>query len=153
MLKAINKTIDCSLSFIGEWIGLLAIRLLLAWEFGWAGIGKLNGTNWFDNVVDQFPFPFNVVPPELSWFVATWTEIIGAIALVLGFFTRFWAAGLIILDAVAWFSVHADNGYNVCSNGYKLPLLFMVMLLPLLFLGPGKLSLDYLFSGRSQKGH
>ena len=39
--------------------------------------------------------------------------------------------------------IHASHGYNVCANGYKLSLFYLVMLLPLLFSGAGKASLDY----------
>lgn len=150
MLKAANRIIDRSLFFLGEWLGLLFLRLLLAWEFGEAGLEKYNGTNWFGEVADRFPYPFNVIPPEASWFLATWTEIIGAIALLIGLFTRFWVTGLIILDLVAWFSIHADHGYNVCSNGYKLALIYLFMLAPLLLLGPGKLSLDHCLFGKQR---
>jgi putative oxidoreductase len=44
---------------------------------------------------------------------------------------------------VAWPAVHAGNGYNVCDNGFKLPLLYLMMLIPLVLSGPGKLSVDY----------
>lgn len=49
---------------------------------------------------------------------------------------------------VAWASVHAGNGYNVCDNGWKLPLIYLVMFLPLMLTGPGKLSLDHWIKGR-----
>jgi putative oxidoreductase len=62
---------------------------------------------------------------------------------VIGLGTRFWAVGLLVLDVVAWASVHAGNGYNVCENGWKLPLIYAVMLLPLLLSGPGRASLDH----------
>jgi len=67
---------------------------------------------------------------------------------VVGLGTRFTAATLIILDIVAWASVHAGNGYNVCDNGYKLPLIYLMMLIPLLLSGPGKASLDALIRQR-----
>jgi putative oxidoreductase len=128
---------------VGAWIGLLGIRLLLAWEFGVAGLEKLQGENWFADIQGDFPFPFSVVPVEISWFLATWTEILGAAALVIGLGTRFWAVGLLVLDIVAWASVHAGNGFNVCDNGWKLPLMYLVMLIPLVLSGPGRASLDY----------
>ncbi len=134
------------LSAVGMWLSLLGLRLLLAWEFWEAGIQKFNGDNWFANISEDFPFPFNVIPVGISWFIATWTEIIGAIALVIGLATRFWAAGLIMLDVVAWASVHSGHGYNVCDNGYKLPLIYLIMLIPLLLSGAGKLSVDHLFA-------
>lgn len=127
----------------GAWIGLLGIRLLLAYEFGIAGLEKLRGDNWFADIQGDFPFPFSIVPIELSWFLATWTELIGAAALVVGLGTRFWAVSLLILDIVAWAAVHGGNGYNVCDNGFKLPLIYALMLLPLVLSGPGRLSIDH----------
>ncbi|NWG39296.1 MAG: DoxX family protein [Hydrogenophilaceae bacterium] len=131
------------LNGIGSWLPNLAIRMLLAYEFWTAGLQKLKGGNWFTDIHDKFPFPFNVVPAEISWQLATWTELIGPILLVLGLGTRFASAALVILTLVAWASVHAGNGYNVCDNGYQLPLMYLVLFLPLLFQGPGKLSLDH----------
>lgn len=131
------------LDSIGAWLPNLAIRLLLAHEFWEAGKMKLNGENWFVNIKDQFPFPFNVVPTEISWQLATWTELIGPVLLVLGLGTRFASVALVILTIVAWASVHAGNGYNVCDNGYQLPLMYLVLFLPLLLQGPGKFSLDH----------
>lgn len=134
------------LSAIGAWLSLLGLRLLLAWEFWGAGVRKFHGNNWFAEISADFPFPFNVIPVGVSWFLATWTELIGALALAIGLATRFWAVGLIILDVVAWVSVHAEHGYNVSDNGYKLQLIFLIMLIPLVLSGPGKLSCDHLIS-------
>jgi putative oxidoreductase len=129
---------------IGSWVGLLGIRLLLAYEFGVAGLEKLRGDNWFADIQEAFPFPFSAVPVDISWFLATWTELIGAAALAIGLGSRFWAISLLILDVVAWYSVHGGHGYNICDNGYKLPLMYLLMLVPLVLSGPGKLSLDNL---------
>lgn len=128
---------------IGAWLPNFAIRLLLAYEFWGAGTMKLRGENWFEGIKEQFPFPFNIVPTDVSWQLATWTELAGPVLLVLGLGTRFASASLAILTLVAWTSVHAGNGYNVCDNGYQLPLIYMVLFLPLLFQGAGKLSADY----------
>ena len=135
----------------GAIFGLLAIRLVLAREYGDAGIKKLRGTNWFEHVQSDFPFPFNILSIELSWFLATWTELLGAVALAVGFATRFAGISLFILTVVAWMSVHAGNGYNVCDNGFKLPLIFLAMLIPVILNGAGKLSLDYLVQQRYSK--
>jgi putative oxidoreductase len=132
---------------IGGWLGMLGIRLLLAYEFGMAGLEKLRGDNWFADIQGDFPFPFSVVPVDVSWLLATWTELVGAAALAIGLGTRFWAVSLLILDLVAWLSVHGANGYNVCDNGYKLPLMYLVMLLPLVLSGPGRLSIDHAIRG------
>jgi len=154
LIKLRNQVIGM-LDGAGDWFALLPIRLLMAYEFGRAGIMKLNGNNWFANVQDNFPFPFNVVPVEISWFMATWMEILGAAGLVLGLFTRFWALGLIVVTIVAISGVHWPDdwnslaelwkGYSVSDKGfgnYRIPLLFLAMLIPLVFNGAGKISLD-----------
>ena len=144
----------------GHWVGLLLIRILLAYEFGSAGLRKasVDGVpGWFANTQGDFPFPFNVLPTGLNWYLVTYAEILGALGLVLGLFTRFWAFSLTIVSIVAIFGVHWPDqwntlaelwkGYSVSNNGfgnYRIPLLFVAMLLPLIFIGPGKLSLDAL---------
>ena len=142
LIVDLSKNSFEKLSAVGEYLSLLLLRLFIAWEFWESGVEKFNGDNWFTDIKDDFPFPFNVIPTDISWFISTWAELLGAIALVVGLGTRFTAATLIILDIVAWVSVHGGNGYNVCDNGYKLPLIYLVMLIPLLFSGAGKASLD-----------
>ena len=127
----------------GSWLGMLSLRLFLAYEFGQSGLEKFQGTNWFADIQGQFPFPFSVIPVDISWFLATWIELVGAVMLVIGLGTRFWAFSFLILDVVAWYAVHASSGYNVCDNGYKLPLMYLMMLIPLVLSGPGKLSIDH----------
>jgi putative oxidoreductase len=140
------------LNTIGGCVPQLGLRLLLAYEFWVAGVEKYNGANWFANVQSDFPFPFNFVPPEVSWQLSTWFELIGAVALVLGLATRFFSLSLIVLTIVAWAAIHSASGYNVCDNGYKLPLIYLIMFTPLLFGGAGKLSLDHLIWKRVATG-
>ena len=145
------------LESIGTWFPQLILRLILAWEFSEAGFEKLHGTNWFSNIT--FPFPFNLVPPEFSWHLSTFFEIVGAFALALGLATRFFSASLIVLTIVAIAAVHWPEswstlaelwkGYAITDKGYgnyKLPLLLLIMSLPLFFNGAGKLSVDHLIN-------
>jgi len=151
-----NRIVD-TLDPAGDWLALLPIRLLMAWEFGKAGMMKFNGDNWFGGIQDNFMFPFNVIPVEISWFLATWAELIGAAALLLGLFTRFWAFSLIVLSVVAISGVHWPESYGSLSElwesyaisrksdahgNFRVPLLFIAMLFPVMFAGGGKLSLD-----------
>lgn len=143
-IVSLGCTVIGWLDRIGGFLPQLGLRLVLAYEFWESGVEKFHGENWFGEIRASFPFPFNLMPVELSWQLAMWTELLGAVGLVLGLGTRFWALGLLVVDVVAWASVHAGNGYNVCSNGWKLPLFYLVMLLPLLFQGAGRASLDHL---------
>jgi len=138
-LKSLLEAFDAT----GQWIGLLVLRLILAKEFWDAGIEKLNGTNWFVDIQAQFPFPFNLFSPEFSWHLSTGFEIAGPLALVLGLGTRFFAFSLSILTLVAIAAVHAGHGYTISEGGWKLPLFYLAMLLPLILSGPGKLSIDH----------
>jgi len=140
---------------VGDWLMLLPIRLLLAYEFGTAGMMKFNSNNWFANYQDNFLFPFSYIPVEVSWFMATWAEILGGLCLLFGLFTRFWAFSLIIVSIMAISGVHWPDswnglselwkGYAITNRGfgnYRMPLLFIAMLVPLVFSGGGKLSID-----------
>jgi len=140
------------LDALGTWLPQLGLRLLLAYEFWTSGLEKLHGINWFADIRDRFPFPLNHVPVEISWQLASWFELIGPIALVLGLGTRFFALSLSVLTLVAIVSVHAGLGYNVCDRGWKLPLIYLAMFLPLIFSGPGRLSLDHWLRGRHLTG-
>ncbi len=149
----------------GDWLAPLGLRLLLAHEFWKAGVLKLRDPNGnvsgFHANLD-FPFPFGHFPDALNFFLVTWGEILAAIALVLGLFTRFFAFTLIVITIVAIASVHWPaswdslgqlwQGYSVSRviedgefrGNFRIPMLFLAMLMPLFFMGAGKLSLDHL---------
>ena len=156
----------------GDYIWPLAPRLILAWEFWEAGLTKLRGENWFAQVPwadwqKGFPFPFELIPTNLNWFLATWAELIFAVMLLLGLFTRFAAISLLVVTMVATAAVHWPGEWNSLAelwSGYvitaddagnfKLPLLFVIMLMPLVFYGAGRTSLDHLLitlSGREDQ--
>ncbi len=139
-----------------QWPPLL-LRLILAYEFWEAGMMKYGGENWFSHL--DFPFPLSLLSNETLWFFATWLEIIGALALLLGLGTRFFSLALMLLTVVAINTVHWPaewnslpelwQGYAISNKGhgnFKLPLLYLIMFVPLLFGGAGCWSLDYLLN-------
>lgn len=154
-MNRLLRTLFDLLNRSGQWLGFLGLRLLLGWEFLDSGLEKFHGENWFGDVADKFPWPFGLLPVDVSWQLATWFEIVGGIALVIGLGTRFFATSLFILTVVAIAVAHwpaewqtlreLARGYVISDDGhgnFKLPLLFLVMLVPLILSGPGKLSLD-----------
>lgn len=145
------------LNALGQWLSPLGLRLLLGWEFFEAGLQKWHGENWFASIQGNFPFPFNHLPADINWSLATGLELAGGIALVLGLGTRFFAMTLMVLTVVATAAVHwpaqwhtlaeLARGYAITDDGFgnfKLPVIFLAMLLPLLLQGPGRISLDRL---------
>nr|MBS0020084.1 DoxX family protein [Gammaproteobacteria bacterium] len=149
----------------GLWLAPLGLRLLLAYEFFSAGLNKLGAglgeaPGWFAN--QGFPFPFGVLPADINWLLVALGELAAGLALLLGLFTRFFAFVLIVITVVAIAAVHWPEswaglgqlweGYSVSRvmddgefrGNFRIPLLFLAMLVPLLFTGPGKLSLDHL---------
>ena len=159
MLVKLKNQVVGILNPAGDWVALLPIRLLMGYEFYKAGMWKFHGNNWFASAQDNFLFPFNIIPVEISWFMATWAEILGGLSLFLGLFTRFWAFSLIIVSIVAISGVHWPEdwnslaelwkGYAITDKGfgnYRVPLLFIAMLFPLVFNGAGKLSLDHILA-------
>lgn len=151
--------ITARLRGVGQWLPPLVLRLVMGWEFFESGREKLLGDNWFAEIQDRFPFPFNHLPTGFSWTLSTWTELAGAVLLWLGLGTRLAAFALLFVTFVATAAVHWPDmismwgdlakGYAITDMGYgnfKLPLLFVVMLLPLMFQGPGYFSLDALLA-------
>ncbi|MGO4222871.1 DoxX family protein [Lysobacter sp. TAF61] len=144
---------------VGQWLSPLGLRVLLAWEFFEAGREKLHGDNWFADLGDKFPLPFSLLSANVNWTLATWLELAGSIALLVGLGTRYAAATLWVLTVVAIYAVHWPSdwsslselwqGYAISNAGhgnYKLPLIYLVMLLPLMLNGGGRLSLDRLLN-------
>ena len=146
----------------GDYLWPLGLRLILFWEFWEAGISKYRGENWFAEIPwadwqKGFPWPFSTLGPDLNWIAATAGELVFAILILLGLFTRFAAISLVVITGVATAAVHWPaqwnsfaqlwSGYVITADdagNFKLPLLFLVMLLPLVFHGGGKISLDHL---------
>ncbi len=166
--KNIWSALTSRLNSAGTFVPQLFLRLILFWEFWEAGKLKydniqaggedLQGTiDWFSGL--NFPFPFDQISASTNYTVSMVAEILFALLILLGLFTRFAAISLIILTVVATAAVHwPENwstlselwkGYAISSSeygNYKLPLIYIIMLLPLLFNGAGKFSLDYLLS-------
>lgn len=164
MFTRFYDTLTERLRGAGDWLAPLGLRFLLAHEFWKAGVGKLevgrDAPNWFAN--QDFIFPFGLLSANANWFLVTWGEILAAAALVVGLFTRFFAFTLLVITVVAIAAVHWPaswdslgqlwEGYSVSRvmddgefrGNFRIPFLFLAMIIPLLFMGGGKLSIDYL---------
>ncbi len=96
----------------------LLLRFYLAPIFWMAGINKLNSfddtVDWFGNSDWGLGLPF----PWLLAFLATATELAGAILLTVGLFTRLISIPLIVTMLVAITSVHWENGWQAIADAH-----------------------------------
>lgn len=91
-----------------DFLGPLALRLYLAPIFIVFGWKKVVG---FDGVVQWFDAGLGLPFPWLMAFLATSTELVGGVMLLIGVATRYIAIPLMITMIVAMTTVHAENGW------------------------------------------
>lgn len=145
------RKLSLTLSETIQDLGLLGLRIGAAQEFLFAGYTKLSGgleaPSWFSSL--QFPFPLHLLSANLNWVTAGLGEIVLGLALLLGFYSRLAALGLLYITFVAVYTVHFDLGWagwnqieTEAGLGFKVPLLLGLMLLAILTQGPGRYSLQ-----------
>jgi putative oxidoreductase len=85
----------------------------------------------------------NGLEPGLAFaYAAIILETVGGVCLIIGLFTRFFAAALAIEMAIALLFVHLPKGYAAGGGGYEYVLLIGVVLLAIAIRGGGPYSAD-----------
>jgi putative oxidoreductase len=85
----------------------------------------------------------NGIEPALIWaYVIMFLELAGGICLIIGLFTRFFAAALAIEMLIALLFVHLSRGYAASGGGYEYVLLIGAICLVIAIRGGGPYSLD-----------
>ncbi len=99
-----------------DFLGPLALRLYLVPVFWVAGTNKLDGMDnviaWFGNSEWGLGLPF---PSLLAW-LAVGSEVLGAIALLIGLGTRWFSIPLMVTMIVAAVGVHWKNGWQAIAD-------------------------------------
>tara|TARA_B100000470_G_scaffold195578_1_gene164664 strand:- start:164 stop:541 length:378 start_codon:yes stop_codon:yes gene_type:complete len=110
--------------------------------FGWfGGFGFTNTMTYFTQTTGL---------PWIIAFLIIMGESLGSLGLILGFFTRLSALGLICIMVGAIITVHIPNGFFMnwfgkqAGEGFEYHLLVIGMSIPLLVSGGGKYSVDML---------
>ena len=120
---------------------------MLAYGFYTPAMMKLKDVDaiggWFESM--GYPLPY------VNAYMATATEGLGVILLILGLGTRIIAVPLMVTMLVAIFTVHYANGFAAGDNGYEIPLYYLLMLFTLFVIGPGRISVDHLIRGFRKK--
>ena len=144
----------------------LAMRLVVGWAFYASGLTKIASSELLLNILGrdiryplslepsastltlfEYEYSVPVLPPELAAQLGTAAEIILPILLIFGLFGRLSALGLFVFNIVAVLSYEAAQ----TGAAFYLHVLWGVMLLSLLAHGPGKISIDYLFTSKKRR--
>ena len=86
-----------------------------------------------------------------SWlgYVSAFTELLGGLLIIVGFFTRPAAFAICINLAVAIWKVHLHNGLLGSPDhpGFEFPLAVATLAFALIFLGAGPIAIDHVLRG------
>jgi putative oxidoreductase len=119
----------------------LVLRLVAGPIMAYHGWQKIEGgvTN-FSGFLQGLGIPL----PTIMAYVVTFLEFVGGLLLLLGLITRLWSLLLAVQMAFTTLLVKADVGLIASdAPGAEIDLLFLATTLALVFLGPGRFSLDY----------
>lgn len=90
-------------------------------------------------------FAKNGIEPALMWaYVIMFLELVGGVCLIVGLFTRFFAAAFAIQMLVALLVVHLSKGYAAGAGGYEYVLLIGAVCFTIAIRGGGPYSIDRL---------
>jgi putative oxidoreductase len=117
----------------------LIIRVAVGWNLFIHAWGKLL-LGPAPNVVKGYA-DMNFNPPELWYWLSTGTEGLCGIALILGLFTRFFAAAAAI-EMLIIFCLYWGNGFAWTRRGYEYVLLWGLVCFAIALRGGGPYSLD-----------
>ena len=122
------------------WAGPLAVRIVVGWVFLWSGWTKLNQ---LPRMIDNFR-DWGIPAPEFFTPLASGTEFVCGILLLIGLLTRFAAVPMMIVMAVAIISAKwADVDSLETFLGFD-EVAYFVMFAWLAIAGPGPVSVDRL---------
>jgi putative oxidoreductase len=130
----------------------IPLRLIVGYGFIAHGYAKLaRGPESFTNILSALGM-FD--PPLLAW-ATILIEILGGLAVVIGFFIPLVSVPMMVVLLVAMFTVHLPNGFSSIKllsvseagahfgqPGYETDLLYLAALIALVLGGSGPLALD-----------
>lgn len=160
------------LTAAGGYVSLLLLRLLLGYEFMESGLEKLGGSNWFADVNFPFPFSLLSAQANwflATWFEIVGAALLiaglgtryASISLIVVTLVATYAVHLpetqqLVDGEKRWVAkgigsvAEFFDGYRIsqrcaegyCTGNYKLPVIYLFMLTPLVLSGAGRLSVD-----------
>ncbi len=124
------------------WIALLLLRLFVGYFFFETGWGKLHNLDTFTQRFIDWGIPM----PAFNAALSAWTEAVGGLLIMAGLATRLVSIPLIVNMIVAVVTVKLKKVEGLDDFAELDEPLYALAFLVLLFVGPGKVSLDYLIA-------
>lgn len=118
----------------------LLVRIVLGVMFLMHVWGKFNAGA--ARIATGFGTNYHLPMPELFAYTAMGLELVGGVCLIVGLFTRFFAAALAVEMGIAFLFAHFPKGYAASAGGYEYVLLIGVALLMIAMRGGGAYSVD-----------
>jgi putative oxidoreductase len=107
---------------------------------GWAKVTSQAGVPG----VAKYMATLGLEPGTVFAYAAVFLETVGAVCIIVGLFTRFFAAALAVEIGIAFAVVHLPKGFSISNNqgGYEYVLLIGIVLLLVAIRGGGPYSVD-----------
>ncbi len=128
--------------FYASWgdIAYTLVRVVIGYILFMHGWGKVTGAGLAG--ISGFMAKNGLEPGVAFAGAAMFLETVGAACLVIGLFTRFFAAALAIEMGIAFLVVHMSKGFAVGTGGYEYVLLLGIVLFAIAIRGGGPYSAD-----------
>ena len=102
--------------------------------------------NTFRHLHDHVHMVASLGLPAWLGYVSSFTELLGGLLILIGFFTRPAALALCVDLVVAIWKVHWHNGL-MGDHGYEFPLAIATIAFALIFFGGGTIAIDHVLRG------
>ena len=127
--------------FYASWreIAYALVRVVIGYILFMHGWGKINtGITG----IAAFMAKNGLAPGEVFAGAAIFLETVGAVCIIVGLFTRFFAAAIAIELGLAFLFVHMSKGFAAAQGGFEYVLLLGIVMFAIAIRGGGPYSLD-----------
>ncbi len=127
-------------------IGPFLIRIGLGVIFMFHGYSKMF-QGGHANIAKMMADKGAPMPEVLGWLAAI-SEFVGGALILVGFLSRIWGLGHVVVMLVAIFVVHGIDTFAAKDGGIEFPLALLLMALAIVISGPGRISIDQAVFGK-----
>lgn len=131
-----------------DWIGPLAVRLVVGVAFILTGKGKLGDLDKVTSFFTDLHIPF----PHANAVFVSLVELVGGSLLVIGLGTRIVALLLTATMSVAFVTAIVPHSESVLDLFSTIELTYLPIFVWLIVSGAGRISIDHLIARRGQAG-